>query len=74
MFKLVFIDTDELLKTIKKNQPLNCTELTKAMGLEPSKANIIRVYNKVSRLAMDGIIRSKRCGGSRVVWINLKDD
>ena len=72
MLKVVFINVDEMLKVIKENQPLNTTELTKAMGFELSRNNITKVYNKIRRLSMDGIIQTKRVGGSRVIWINLE--
>ncbi len=67
---MTFVDTDELLKVVKENQPVNCSELTKLMGFASTKPNITRVYNKIKRLALDGIIKTKRCGGSRIVWIN----
>jgi predicted transcriptional regulator len=67
---MVTINVDELLKKIKENQPVNCTELTKLLGFECSSENVNKVYNKVSRLALDGIVKTKRVGGSRVIWID----
>jgi len=68
---MVTVNTQELLEKVKDNQPLNITELTIVMGYELNLEARSKVYNRVKSLVMDGILKSKKVGGSRVVWIKI---